>query len=92
MAVKNKKKVNKESDGLYFLKIVLYLVIGSQWIRFTDLDYTNQLPIPFGLMIGFLFTRHEHFQIDKKIEYAILLIACFVGFWTQTGLVITAFS
>lgn len=86
---KTKKRVVRqpqELDGVYILKIVMYLVVGAQWVRLTDLALTTQVPLPLGLIIGTMFAMHDHFQIDRKIEYAILLIACFVGFWSQTGL------
>lgn len=83
------KKVKKEADGVYLLKLVLYLILGSQWVRITDPELTKQIALPMGLFIGLLFTRHEHFQIDRKIEYAILLISCLVGFWAQTGISLT---
>ncbi len=78
----------QELDGVYILKIVLYLIIGAQWVRLVDPALTKQIPLPLGLVVGAMFAMHEHFQIDRKIEFAILLIACFVGFWSQTGLLI----
>jgi hypothetical protein len=78
----------RELDGVYILKIVLYLVIGAQWVRLTDPALTKQVPLPFGLVVGGLFAMHDHFQIDRKIEFAILLIACFIGYWSQSGLLI----
>jgi hypothetical protein len=82
-----KQKVSKktESDGVYFLKIVLYLILGSQWIRLVDSELTTQIPIPVGFMLGILFASHDHFKIDRKIEYAVLTVGAFVGFWLQTG-------
>ena len=77
----------QELDSVYFLKLVLYLVIGAQWFRITKGD--TQFPIPIGLLIGLMFAGHEHFQIDRKVEYAILLLACFIGFWLPLGLQIT---
>jgi hypothetical protein len=82
-----KKLITKsEPDGTYLLKLVLYLIIGSQWLRLVDPGLTKQIPLPLGLLIGIIFASHEHFQIDRKIEYAVLLIACLVGFWAQTGI------
>lgn len=78
-------KTSEESDSTYLLKLVLYLIIGSQWVRITD-NATNQIPIPVGLIIGLLFAWHEHFQIDRKIEYALLLVAMFIGFWLPMGI------
>lgn len=77
-----------ELDGVYILKLVLYLVIGAQWLRLTDSGLTKQVPLPVGLLVGVLFATHDHFQIDRKIEFAVLLVACFVGLWSQTGLLV----
>ncbi len=82
-------KGSPELDSVYLLKIVLYLIIGAQWIRFVNVAGTIQIPIPIGLVVGFLFAVHDHFKIDRKIEFAILLIAMFVGFWSQVGIYIT---
>ena len=93
--VKQKSKSKKirsggrESDNAYILKIVLYLIIGSQWIRLTDAELSQQIPLPLGLVIGFIFATHDHFQIDRKIEYAVIVLACLVGFWTQVGISVT---
>lgn len=85
---KIKKKKTQEQDSVYFFKLVLYLILGSLWIKVTNGD-SNQIPLPVGLIIGLLFTSHEHFQIDRKIEYALLLIATFVGFWLPVGIYIS---
>jgi hypothetical protein len=78
-----------ELDSVYVLKLVMYLIVGTLWVRIGNSTNTNQIPIPAGLIIGFIFAMHEHFRIDRRIEYAVLLVAMFVGFWTQVGLVIT---
>jgi hypothetical protein len=78
-----------ELDAIYVLKLVLYLIIGAQWIRFENVTGSTQIPIPIGLVFGLLFAAHDHFKIDRKIEYALLLVAMFVGFWTQVGIYIT---
>jgi hypothetical protein len=75
-------------DGLYFFKMVLYLLVGSLWLKIgngTDLH----IPIPLGLIVGLFFTTHEHFRIDRKIDYAILLVAMLVGYFAPYGLYIT---
>lgn len=81
-------KQPKETDGAFFLKIVLYLVVGMQWVWLVNADQTNQIPLPLGLIIGVMFASHDHFQIDRKIEYAILLIAAALGFWLHSGIYI----
>lgn len=88
----NKKTTHHETDGLYLLKLVMYLILGAQWIRLVNSDLTKQIPLPIGLVIGMTFAQHEHFQIDRKIEYAILLIAMLIGFWSQVGIYINVFK
>lgn len=84
---KAKPRVAKvdEQDSAYFLKLVLYVIVGAQWLRITTASGT-ELPIPVGLLVGLLFASHEHFQVDRKIEYAILLVATMIGFFAQIGL------
>jgi hypothetical protein len=69
-----KSNVATEYDSVYFLKILLYLVIGSIWI-----NRTGQQVFPVGLVVGLLLVQHEKLQLDRKIEYAILLIAAVLG-------------
>lgn len=81
-----KRTKSSDTDGPYLLKLVLYVILGSQWLWITTSDAT--FPLPLGLLIGFVFASHEHFQIDRKIEYAVLLIAALVAFWGQVGVYI----
>jgi hypothetical protein len=82
---KNKKQ---ELDSVYVLKLVLYLIIGFQWLRI-ETSSGSEIPIPIGALIGLIFAAHEHFMLDRKIEYAVLLIAMLVGFWVPVGLVVS---
>lgn len=82
-----KKRNKTETDSAYFLKLVLYVIVGSLWIKITKGD-GMQIPIPVGFIVGLIFTTHEHFKIDRKIEYAVLLIAMLIGFWAPIGLYI----
>ena len=81
------KSSSQEPDALYILKIVLYMIIGSQWLKI-ETKTGGQIPIPYGALIGLIFALHDHFRIDRKIEYAVLLVAMFVGFWVPIGLVL----
>lgn len=83
-----KKQKQHELDTVYLLKIALFLILGSQWLYISSSDATKQIPIPIGASLGLFFAMHEHFQIDRKIEYAIILLAMFIGFWLPTGLTI----
>lgn len=87
---RNKKKVARvEPDSAFLLKMVLYLVIGAQWVRIVNPSLSREIPIPFGLVIGLIFATHEHFRLDRKLEYVLLLVAVLIGFWSQAGIYIT---
>jgi hypothetical protein len=88
--IQSSKKVIKrpvEKDSTFFLKLTVFLILGSQWIYIQNGD-DWQLPIPVGLIIGIIFATHEHFIIDRKIEYVVLLFAAFISFWLPIGLLI----
>jgi hypothetical protein len=86
---KKQKTQAKELDSIYFLKLVVYLVLGSFWLKITD-GQTTQLPIPVGFLIGIVFASHDHIQLDRKIGFAVLLIAMLIGFWAPFGIYITS--
>lgn len=82
-----RKRVQRETDSYYFLKLTVFLILGSQWFYVQSGDKW-QFPIPVGLILGLVLATHEHFQIDRKVEYAMLLISTFIAFWLPIGLVI----
>jgi len=87
-AVKRKmQSSNTELDSVYLLKLLLYVLLGSVWIKLGHNNHLS-LPLPVGLFIGLIFTSHEHFRIDRKIEYAVLLLAMLVGYFAPYGLYI----
>ena len=75
---------SREPDAIYILKLVLYLILGSQWLRITKGSTT--MPLPLGLIIGLLFARTDRLAFDRKMAYAILLLSMFIGFWLPLGL------
>lgn len=74
MAKKKNSSSKKELDSVYFLKILLYFVLGSIWIK-----YNGIVIFPLGLVLGLLFVHNDHFSIDRKIEYAILIVSALIG-------------
>ncbi|PSO45325.1 hypothetical protein BRC21_00255 [Candidatus Saccharibacteria bacterium SW_7_54_9] len=70
-----------ETDATYFLKILLFFIVGAIWIEITAWNTS----LPLGLGLGLLFASHDHFQIDRKIEYAVLLVAAIVSFAVPIG-------
>ena len=91
MAKKTKKPVRAESDGVYFLKLVLYVVLGSLWLKFAvPLHFGGFIlnGIPLGLVLGLIFASHDHFQVDRKIEYAVLIVVTILTYFLPAGIVI----
>lgn len=84
-----KPKAKTEKDSSFFLKLVLYVILGSIWLRFGQPLVIGELTInalPLGFVIGLLFASHDHFQVDRKIEYAVLLIATIASLFLPTGI------
>lgn len=86
---KKTKPQDNESDSAYILKLALYLIVGSVWVKITINHGSGQVPIPVGFIVGALFAMHDRFRIDRKIEYALLLVAMFIGFWLPIGVFIS---
>lgn len=92
MKTKQKKPTaSTETDSTYLLKLVLYIVLGSMWLKFgvpvaLGPFVFNGLPI--GLFLGLLFASHDHFQVDRKIEYAVLLVITILSYFAPSGIVI----
>jgi hypothetical protein len=81
-------KNTHESDGAYFLKLVLFLIFSSLWLRI-EFSTGTVLPLPLGAAIALLYAMHDHFQIDRKIELALILVGMFVSFWLPIGIFIS---
>lgn len=83
---KKKSKQANEVDGLFVLKLVLYVILGSLWLKLDSSNLQSTFPVPLGLIVGLIFASHEHFRIDRKIEYAVLILAALVGLIAPYGL------
>jgi hypothetical protein len=69
-----KKSSARETDNAYFLKILIYFVLGMVWIKINGIAL-----IPIGLIFGIILAQHDHFSIDRKIEYAVLIVSAILG-------------
>lgn len=85
MAIK-KQRQSRLTDN-YFLKFVVILILGCLWIKIGRPNEW-QVPIPLGLIVGTYLISKDKLKIDRKIEYAVLLVAMLVGFWAPIGLYI----
>jgi hypothetical protein len=80
-----KRAAATETDSTYFLKLLIYFVFGSIWIKSHGL-----VIFPLGLIAGLLLSSHDHFKVDRKVEYAVLIVAALLGLSGQIGLYIIA--
>lgn len=86
---KKKKSQPVEPDSVFFMKLIFYFILGAIWVRLVEVGANEvSFSVPIGLLIGILFARHEHFMIDRKIEYVVLLVAMVLSFYLPVGILI----
>ena len=81
-----------ESDSTYFLKLVVYVLLGTFWLKFASPVTVLGVPfggVPVGMLIGLLLVRYaEKYQSNRKIWYAILLVVTIISHFVPAGIVI----
>ncbi len=91
MPKKNKNNTDEEADSKFLLKVVLYVILASVWIKFQtpiDLGFTALYGIPVGLFVGLILASQDRFQIDRKIEYVLLIVMTVVTYFVPAGIVL----
>lgn len=92
MAKKKRKSIKKqpvEKDSVFFMKLVFYFLLGAMWVRLVGFGSDDvTISIPLGFIIGLFFARHEHFTIDRKLEYVVLFMAMVLSFYLPVGILI----
>lgn len=81
-----------ESDSTYFLKLVVVVLLGTLWLKFsTPVSWAGFTigALPLGLLLGFLIVRaFEHHQEDRKIWYAVLLVVGVISYFVPAGIIV----
>ena len=81
-----------ETDGPYFLKLVVFVLLGTLWLKFQQPMVWLGLPIhgiPIGMLLGLILVRQfEKMQSDRKIWYAILLVVTIICYFVPAGIVL----
>lgn len=81
-----------EADSTYFLKLVMFFLLGTFWLKFADPFeiggfVLNALPV--GLLLGLILVKPvEKYQFNRKIWYAVLLLVGIVTYFDPSGIVI----
>lgn len=74
-----------ESDFAFLVKAALYLILGLTW-----LSVNGHRVVPVGVILGFAFSKVDALRIDRKIEYALLVVGALLGLvFTGIGLTIS---
>lgn len=77
MATKTQKQKRfYESDFAFLVKSGLYLLLGTVWIAWGGHRW-----LPVGVVMGFGLTKIEALRINRKIEYALLVVGALLGLY-----------
>ena len=90
-ARKRRPLLTSESDGQYFLKLVIYILLGTLWLKFAHPIVLGAFIIngfPIGLLLGAALASRDKFQVDRKIAYAILIMMTILTYFLPAGIVI----
>ncbi|MBM3209909.1 hypothetical protein FJZ39_01010 [Candidatus Saccharibacteria bacterium] len=82
-----------ERDSMFFLKLIIYIMLGSLWVAFsTPLmfgDFFALTGIPVGLVVGLVLVMYtEKYQYNRKIWYSVLPIVAIISYFLPTGIVL----
>lgn len=80
-----------ETDGVFLLKVVLYIVLGTFWVKFgqpLELGAISLNGLPVGFLIGMFIATRERRQINRKIAYSLLIIVTILCYFFPAGVVI----
>lgn len=81
-----------ESDGTYFLKLVVCVLLGTLWLKFNAPIAIGGLSfggVPVGMLFGLVMvSKFEKFQYDRKIWYAILILVTIVSYFLPMGIIV----
>lgn len=91
MPSKKQKTNEQEPDSTFLFKIVLYIILASVWVKFQtpiDISFTELYGVPVGLLVGLIVARHDRFQIDRKIEYVVLIVMTVLTYFIPAGIVL----
>jgi hypothetical protein len=81
-----------ETDSTYFLKLVVFVLLGTLWVKFSDpliwMGFQFNA-IPVGMLVGLLLVnKFEKYQSDRKIWYAILLVVTIICYFVPAGVIL----
>ena len=79
------------SDGDFFLKLVLYVILGAVWLRFASPLQIGSFQLngaPLGMMVGVIVASRDKNTVDRKIAYAVLLVMMILTYFLPAAIVL----
>lgn len=90
LARKTLRELLFESDSTYLLKLVLYALLATVWLRLGDAAPLGSFTIkalPIGLFFSlFLVRLIERHQLDRKILYATIIVIGIITAFLPAGI------
>lgn len=81
-----------EGDGVYFLKLVVVVLLGTLWLKLAVPMEWSGIPVaafPLGALLALVAIRlFEKNQYDRKIWFAVLVIVTILSYFIPAGIVI----
>ena len=81
-----------EPDGVFLLKLMTVIIIGSFWLRFSSpfsIGSAFIAAVPAGLLIGLAIIRMaEKRSENRKIWFAVILIVAILSYFLPIGVVL----
>lgn len=81
-----------ETDGIYFLKLVIVVLLSTLWLKFVTPVSWAGIPLaafPVGALIAVIGIKLlEKDRYDRKIWFAVLVMVTILSYFVPAGIVI----
>lgn len=81
-----------ETDGIYFLKLVVIVILSTLWLKLATPLNWHGIPLggfPIGAMVTLIGIRlAEKDPYDRKIWFAVLVMVTILSYFVPAGIVI----
>ena len=81
-----------ETDGVYFLKLVIVVLLSTLWIKLATPLTWNGIPlggVPIGALVTLVLIRSfEKNPYDRRIWFAVLVVITITSYFVPAGIVI----
>lgn len=88
---KKQPMTKDSSDGDFFLKLVIYVILGAVWLRFASPLQIGSFQLngaPLGMMVGVIVASRDKNTVDRKIAYAVLLVMMILTYFLPAAIVL----